>query len=214
LIRKVGILGGTFDPVHYGHLALADAAGKFCDLDEILLLPAALPPHKRHREIASFTDRVAMLDRAIEGHPNLSVSTIEEHLPVPSFTLNTLQYLKLHSPADMQLYFICGADTFLDILSWKNYIRILQECHFAVFSRVGKSSKKLIKFIEQLGFQQQTKKYWENPLSRKKIFHTNMTLPDISSSGIKEKLNAEKSVESLVPLGVIKYIKDNLLYSS
>ncbi len=214
MIRKTGILGGTFDPVHNGHLALADAAGKLCDLDEILLLPAALPPHKQNRKIASFTDRVAMLDSAVKSHPKLSVSTIEKLLPIPSFTLDTLQYLKLHSPADVQFYFISGADTFLDILSWKNYERILQECHFAVFSRAGKSSKKLIKFIEKLGFQQQTKKCWKHPISGKAIYHSNVILPDISSSGIKEMLAAEKSVNDLIPQVVLRHITENTLYSS
>ncbi len=213
MIRKTGILGGTFDPVHNGHIALADAAGKLCDLDEILLLPAALPPHKQTKKIASFADRAAMLEIAIEDNPKLSVSTIEKLLPVPSFTLDTLQYLKLHSAPGVQFYFISGADTFLDILSWKNYERILQECHFAAFSRVGKSTVKLKKFIEKLGFQQQTEKCWKHPQSKRKIYHTNITLPDISSSEIRKRLDTEKSVEGLLPQGVYQYILENVLYS-
>ncbi len=212
--RKTGVLGGTFDPVHNGHLALADAAAILCDLDEIILLPAALPPHKQNKKIVSFSDRVAMLEIAIHCKPKLSVSTIEKLLPVPSFTLDTLQYLKLHSPTDVQFYFISGADTFLDILSWKDSERILRECHFVVFSRVGKCSKKLIKFIEKLGFRQQSKKHWKHPVSEKKLYHTNITLPDISSSKIRKYLATEKPVEGLIPQGVIRYIKENVLYSS
>jgi len=213
LIRKTGILGGTFDPVHNGHIALAEAAGTLCDLDEILLLPAALPPHKQNIKIASFEDRIAMLDIAISDKPKLSVSAIEKLLPVPSFTLDTLQYLKLHSPVGVQFYFICGADTFLDILSWKNYDRILLECHFAVFSRVGKSSTKLIKFIEDLGFTLQTGKYWKHPKSKKRIYHTNVTLPDISSSEIRKCLYTDETVEGQIHKRVIRYIEENLLYS-
>ncbi len=213
MIRKTGILGGTFDPVHNGHIALADAAGKLCDLDEILLLPAALPPHKQTKKIASFADRAAMLEIAIDGKPKLSVSTIEKLLPVPSFTLDTLQYLKLHSAPGLQFYFISGADTFLDILSWKNYERILQECHFAVFSRAGQSTEKLIQFIENLGFRKQSKTYWEHLKSKNKIYHTNITLPDISSSGIRKRLDVGKSVKGQLPQGVYQYILGNALYS-
>lgn len=213
MIRKTGILGGTFDPVHDGHLALAAAAGEICGLDDILLLPAALPPHKQNQKIAPFLDRVAMLDIAVRSSSKLSVSTVEQLLPVPSFTIDTLQYLKLHSPTAIQFYFISGADTFLDILSWKNYERILQECHFAVFSRVGQSTKKLIKFIEKLGFQQKTKKCWVHPVSGKEIHHTNMLLPDVSSSLVKERLAVSKSVEHLISKNVLDYIKVNSLYS-
>lgn len=214
MIRKTGILGGTFDPVHYGHLALADAAGELCDLDDILLLPAALPPHKQNQTINTFSDRVAMLELALKNRRNLSVSTIEQLLPVPSFTIDTLQYLKLHSPVDVQFFFISGADTFLDILSWKKCELLLEECHFAVFSRVGKSTRKLIQFIEELGFKKDATTCWEHPESGKKIYHANPELPNISSSMVRKRIAKTKSVKHLIPQDVASFISDNSLYSS
>ena len=214
MIRKTGILGGTFDPVHYGHLALARAAVELCELDHTLLLPAALPPHKQNRTINSFADRVAMLDIAVKSKNKLSVSTIEELLPTPSFTIDTLLYLKLHSPSDVEFFFISGADTFLDILSWKKYRQLLKECHFAVFSRVGQSTTELLTFIEQLGFEQESTSCWEHPVSRKKIYHTNLSLPDISSSMVRNRIANAKSVKELIPQGVADYIMDNSLYCS
>lgn len=214
MIRKTGILGGTFDPVHYGHLALAKAATELCDLDDTLLLPAALPPHKQNRAINSFADRVAMLDIAIKSKHKLSVSTIEELLPIPSFTIDTLQYLKLHSPTDVQFFFISGADTFLDILSWKKYEHLLTECHFAVFSRVGQSTRQLLNFIEELGFEQDTTSCWEHPVSGKKIYHANLGLSDISSSMVRNRIANGESVKELIPQGVADYIMDKSLYCS
>lgn len=214
MIRKTGILGGTFDPVHYGHLALADAAGELCALDDILLLPAPLPPHKQNRTINTFADRVSMLEIAVKSRKNLSVSTIEQLLPVPSFTIDTLQYLKLHSPIAVQFFFICGADTFFDILSWKKCELLLAECHFAVFSRVGKSTRKLIQFIEKLGFEKDATNCWEHPGSGRKIYHSSPELPDISSSMVRRRIAKDKSVKHLIPQGVASFIRDNSLYSS
>ncbi len=214
MIRKTGILGGTFDPVHLGHLALADAAGELCGLDEILLVPAALPPHKQNRTINTFSDRVSMLEIAVKSRHKLSVSTIEQLLPIPSFTIETLQYLKLHSPVDVQFYFISGADTFLDILSWKNCELLLEECHFAVFSRVGESTIKLIQFIEELGFKKDATNCWEHPVSSKKIYHANPKLPNISSSMVRMRIAKTKSVKGLIPQGVANFIRDNSLYVS
>jgi nicotinate-nucleotide adenylyltransferase len=214
LNRRTGLLGGTFDPVHYGHLALAEAAGELCALDDILLLPAALPPHKQNRRINAFADRVKMLDIAVKRRKKISVSTIEQLLPIPSFTVDTLRYLKLHSPVDVQFFFISGADAFLDILSWKNCDLLLQECHFAVFSRRGKSNKKLIRFIETLGFENDTVNCWEHPVSGKQIYYANLELPNISSSMVRKRVRNAKSVKHLIPHGVADFIRENSLYAS
>jgi nicotinate-nucleotide adenylyltransferase len=142
LNQRTGILGGTFDPVHNGHLALAEAAGELCDLDEVILLPAAVPPHKQNKTITDFSHRAAMLEIAVQDRPSLHVSTIERLLPPPSFTIDTLNYLKLHSVSPVTFFFITGADTFLDILSWKEYRNLLQLTNFIVFLRSGGNKKK------------------------------------------------------------------------
>lgn len=213
MIRKLGILGGTFDPVHNGHLALAKAAGEICTLDEILLLPAALPPHKQGIAISEFPKRAAMLDLAAKKLGGLTVSRVEQLLPVPSFTIDTLQYLKLHSPTAVQFYFICGADTFLDILSWKSCDRVLEECHFIVFSRSGMSDKKLKNFISELGFLKKNTSIWEHPQSLRKIYHANLSLHNISSSEVRKRLRKGKAVGALIPEEVVAYIRAHSLYT-
>lgn len=213
MIVKTGIMGGTFDPVHNGHLALAETAGNVCHLDDILLIPAALPPHKQNRKIVSFADRVTMLEIAIKGYPGLTVSTIEEQLPVPSFTIDTLRYLELHSVATVHFTFISGADTFLDILSWKESEGLLTKCDFLVFSRPGSGKKQLESFIKNLGYRQESVTTWKHSVKRKNIYHINKKISSVSSSEVRKRLRKGKSVAHLIPPGVSEYIQNNSLYS-
>lgn len=208
----MGILGGTFDPVHNGHLALAEAAGRLCDISEIILIPAAVPPHKQNRKITHFFHRAAMLDIAVKEKPLLHVSIIEQLLPSPSFTIDTLQYLQLHSAIDLDLYFIIGADAFLDILSWKHFDRVLALCHFVVFSRAGSRKKKLHQLFSQLGYSA-TDECWYHETLKKTLFNPSVALPAISSSDVRAKIGQNVSVAKLVPDDVCKYIAEHHLYS-
>lgn len=210
--QKTGILGGTFDPVHYGHLALAEAAGKLCDLSEIVLIPAAVPPHKQNRQITDFSHRAAMLEIAVKEKPTLHVSTIEKILPCPSFTIDTLQYLKLHSGVDLELFFIIGADAFLDILSWKNYQEVLSASHFIVFSRSGSRNKKLHKLFNRLGYSKGDDS-WHHEIFQKSIFSSSLSLPTVSSSEVRAQVAKGHSAIKLTPKEVCKYITDHHLYS-
>ena len=210
--RKTGLLGGTFDPVHNGHIQLAEAAGELCSLDEVLLVPAVVPPHKQEKKIASYADRVAMLELAVSRCHGVTVSTVEQQLSVPSFTIDTIQHLKHTSPNPLDLFFIGGTDTFLDILSWKAYDSILQQCNFIIFSRVGKPSKQLYQFIESLQYQQLTAICWEHLKSGKKIYHLDIGVPDISSSMIRNRLASSQKVSGLLPQEVERYIGKHGLY--
>ncbi len=211
MIRKTGILGGTFDPIHNGHLALAEAAGKLYNLDEILLLPAAVPPHKKE-VISSFSDRVAMIEIAVSNRTALTLSTLEHLLPTPSYTIDTLRYLLDHSGHLVEFFFITGADTFLDILSWKEYPELLRLIHFIVFSRKGCDNEKLYKLFEQLGYQQK-KDAWYSRTSPKWIYCSSVTPPSVSSSEIRKRVAKGFSVDKHLPEGVCEYIQQHEIYS-
>jgi len=213
LIQRTGILGGTFDPVHNGHLALAEAAGGLCDLDEIILLPASVPPHKRNKKITDFSHRAAMLEIAIQNRPSLHVSTIEKLLPSPSFTIDTLNYLKLHSVTPVEFFFITGADTFLDILSWKKYREVLRSSNFIVFLRSGKNRKKLHKFFKLLDYSKKDTS-WYNEAYKTWIYCSALSLPAVSSSEVRGLLSQGLPVQQLIPQGVFEYIAENRLYTS
>lgn len=212
MIIKIGILGGTFDPVHNGHLQLAEAAGKLCHLDEVFLVPALLPPHKQGQRITPYAERVAMLELAVKNSAALTVSTVEQKLPVPSFTIDTIQHLKQTASNALDLFFIAGADTFLEILSWKKSDSVLQACNFIIFSRPGEPNGELIALMERLGFQQKTAICWVHAISNKKIYHTDIGLPNISSSTIRKQLAAGHSVTEMLPQKVEEYIKIHGLY--
>ena len=211
MIHKTGILGGTFDPIHYGHLELAKAAGKLCGLSEIVLIPAAVPPHKQHRQIAAYSHRVAMLNVAVKKNPEIHISTIEQLLPTPSYTIDTLEYLNLHSVGNVDFYFITGADVFLDIQSWKQYRNVLKSIHFIVFTRSGNKTNKLQTLLKQLGYEQNAT-VWYNKSTDRWVFTSTHSLPEISSSAIRKRIAKGETVTQLIPEKVQKYIVSHGLY--
>ncbi len=211
MTSRIGILGGTFDPVHNGHLALAAAAGKLYDLSEIMLLPAAFPPHKLNQKISDFSHRNEMLSLAVKDRPLLYVSSLEELLPSPSYTIDTLRYLNVHSVGNTEFYFIIGADAFLDIRSWYRYKDVLKASHFIVFSRSGFKNKKLLKLFKKLNYNERKGK-WYNVEYEKSIFTSSLSFPSVSSSVIRNHIADGETIEALVPSGVSRYITDHGLY--
>lgn len=211
-MARTGILGGTFDPVHNGHLALAVAAASLCSLSEVLLIPASVPPHKRHLKITSFRQRTAMLEIAIRNEPLLRVSTIEGQLPSPSFTIDTLLYLQRHSTSDRRLYFIIGADAFFDILTWYRFQEVLAATHFIVFSRSGCiMDHKLCALYASLGYREDGT-VWYNDLSQTSIFTSTLSLPHVSSSTIRECTMRGEALTGMTPDFVAAYIMEHALY--
>jgi len=131
---RIGILGGTFNPVHQGHLQLAREVKIKCGLDEILLIPSGIPPHKTEEELATAEDRLEMVRLAIEGIPGLSVSDIEIRRPEQSYTIDTVRELLKTAPG-VDFYFIIGLDAFLEIETWKEAGSLLKIVSFIVVSR-------------------------------------------------------------------------------
>jgi len=213
LTQKTGILGGTFDPVHKGHLAIAEAAGNLCNLSEVILIPAAVPPHKQNKRISAYSHRIAMLKAAVGKHPVCHVSGIEQLLPSPSFTIDTLEYLQLHSVAKMEIYFIIGADAFLDIRSWKKYSDVLKSCHFIVFTRSGHKTSVLHSLFRKLGYKPNDT-VWYHQENKRKIFTAEHALPALSSSDIRKRISMGKSVEGLITKGVSEFIAKHSLYQA
>jgi len=209
--RKIGILGGTFDPVHNGHLQLADYTIEYFGLAEILFVPSAAPPHKMKEKPASFTHRVAMLELAINGRKKFNVSAVEGTLASPSYTINTLQLFKNNSKTVIDYYFIIGIDAFLDISSWKDYRKVLEKIHFIVSARPGYDITKLDESMTALKYTK-ISDYWFNSVSGKKVFYMDVPISNVSSSDIREKLKKNSDVENMISNPVVEYIKRNSLY--
>jgi len=215
---RIGLLGGTFDPVHNGHLQLAGIARDLCHLQEVWFVPASIPPHKNQQALADFNHRADMIQLAIADSPDFRLSTIEAGLPVPSYTIDTLRHLHAHvvKPAGEDFFFIIGADAFLDIPTWKSHQQVLESVNFVVFGRSGCVSADVVALIERLGYEQDGHAGgWSHPSFQKKIFffcYPEISIADISSSDIRQKIKGHISVKDFMSAPVLEYIKSHGLY--
>lgn len=209
--RKIGLLGGTFDPVHYGHLQFAEAALQECRLDKVVFIPSAEPPHKKDVSIASFRHRLAMLILAGQGTDGFECNAIEERLPKPSYTIDTLRELQKHYDADCRLYFMIGADAFLDFLTWKSHQQILQSVNILLALRKGYNVDQLTLLLKNLGYKQNDGS-WTAGEGKQDIHVLKRTPDDLSSSAIRAMIAKGAPVDRFLPEAVIAYIRKNKLY--
>ncbi len=211
-MKKTGLFGGTFDPIHYGHLELARNALRLCDLSEIVFIPSGVPPHKTGAEITPFQHRVKMLKLATRKDPGFSISTIEERLASPTFTVDTLN-LFFRKKVTQDYYFILGVDAFLDIRTWKQFEKVLNGINFIVATRSGYAPELFYEFMKKLCYDRY-KTFWCNKKSGMKTYFLDIEIPGISSSGVREGIKRNSLSAKLISPSVLKYITKHSLYSS
>lgn len=199
-MNKIGVFGGTFDPVHYGHIWLARQAADELSLDQVIVTPAKNQPFKLDRSITSGEHRYNMLKLAFAEDELILVSDIELKKDSVSYTVDTLREIKKSTGGGAALYFILGADAFLKIEKWKDAGELLREYHFIIGTRPGYKSGELDEFITGLRVRYSVKSY---TISNKQI--------DISSTEIKDLIMTGKAI-SVVPKEVERYIASNGLY--
>ena len=202
---RLGIFGGTFDPVHFGHLALAEECLAAANLDELWLVPAASPPHKGGKKLSRFDQRKEMLELAIAGNEKFKVEPMEADRPGPSFTIDTLEEIQKRKPND-ELFLIIGGDSALEFSTWKDPAKIASLATIIVRIRPGFSMPTEQEFISQLGK--------ELGVVPKVIFVAGPPFLDVSSSLLKERVSNNKSVRYLLPRAVEVYIQQKKLYLS
>ena len=217
--QKIGLLGGTFDPVHNGHLAVANHVQLALKLDSILFIPAALPPHKPGhddgREISSFIHRLAMLERAIVNYSSFAVSDIEGKRSSPSYSIDTIKILISQIGKQADLFFIIGLDAFLEIETWKRYKDLPNLVNFVVISRATHSFDEAGEIIRKNfdGFTYEPElKIWRSPTSKGDFILQHMEPVEISSTDIRERARTGKNIKGLIPSAVEEYIKNQDLY--
>lgn len=198
--KKVGIMGGTFDPIHYGHLILAQNALDTFSLDEILFVPSGTPWLKESTKVLSKNKRVSMTGMAIEDNPDFALSTIEIDREGNSYSYETVEELKKEQP-ETTFYFIMGADSLLEIERWKHPDRLMADCILLVAVRDDCDREGLKKQIAYL-----TDKYQADI----KILPANRI--DISSTKIRQLIREGKSVRYMLPDQIIRFIQKNHLY--
>ncbi|MGD0335646.1 MAG: nicotinate-nucleotide adenylyltransferase [Candidatus Omnitrophota bacterium] len=186
---KIGILGGTFNPVHTGHLILAEEAREKLGLDKVIFVPAFLPPHKDNGDITSAADRLKMVKLAIKDNRYFSFSDTEIKRAGRSYTIDTIRQLK-EKYTDDELYFVIGSDLLKYLEEWKDLNQILEMVRFIVATRPGYPLDKIPSYIKTMAIR----------------------AVDISAFEIREAIKENKSFRYLVPDGVYKYITKKGLY--
>jgi nicotinate-nucleotide adenylyltransferase len=213
---RTGVLGGTFDPIHMGHLDVADAARRALDLETVLLIPSRIPPHRSTLPLASEAHRFAMVELAASTAEHLVACDIELTSSEQSYTSITLQRLTEKGLYSLNVFFIIGADAFAEITYWYDYPAVLNRSHFIVISRPGCSALNLREHLPMLAPRMRFLAAGSHIPQQTKgtaIWLIDEQTTDVSSSKIRKLLNAKQSVEDLVPEPVASYIDQQDLYS-
>ena len=218
MTQRLGILGGTFNPIHYGHLAAAEVVLERLSLDKVLFIPSFLPPHKQE-EMPSAVQRLEMVRVATAGNPRFRVSDIEVRRGGRSYTVDTITSLRAEHP-ETDFFFITGLDSFLEIQTWNDWGKLLDLCAFVVLSRPGYRFRDLLKidFLhdakEELGALDSNELH-QAVLRRggRLIYLENIPLYDISSTDIRKRVREGRTHKYLLPEAVEHYIITNKLYA-
>ena len=217
LMTHTGVLGGRFDPIHLGHLMIAAVAQELLGLDQVLLLPSRLAPHRTTQ--ARGSDRLAMVKLAANGQPHLSPSDLELKTSGPSYTAATLRQLREQGHRPTRLFFVIGADAFADIESWHDYPNILDAAHFVVVSRPGHQAAALVEALPTLRDRmslasRETRRRDLKPDATPRILLVDAVTPAVSSTDIRNRVVLGKSLDGLVPTSVAGYIERHHLYET
>jgi len=211
--RRIGLLGGTFDPIHLGHVELAALAQRTLKLTELFVIPANVPPH-RTKPLTSSFHRFAMTALAVAGRPGWRASDLELRHEAPSYTTTTLSRFHQERYEPGELFFLIGADAFADITSWREYPQILDRANFAVVSRPSYPVLNLREQLPGLVGRMVVIEEGENPPATPSIILIDGVTADVSSTAIRARLSAGESIEGMVDERVRQHIAQHGLYRS
>lgn len=201
-IKKLAVMGGTFDPIHIGHLMTAEEVRSEFGIDQVVFIPTGHPPHKDSEKVTDSEHRYLMSVLATVENPSFHVSRIEIDRPGTTYTVDTIESIKKAYPAGVKIYFITGADAVHEILTWERVDELMKICEFVAVTRPGYKRRQLKAKVEEL------KKSFEC-----KVHYLEVPALAISSSDIRERIRKYKPIKYLVPEAVEKYIHKFELYS-
>ena len=217
---RLGLLGGSFNPVHNGHLAIARQTRETLGLDQILFIPTSHPPHKPNGSLAPAQDRYEMVRLAIASDPSLTVSGVEIRRPGKSYSIDTIRLLQQEHGARTQLFFLIGLDAFLDFPSWREPLTLLELCPFVVLSRPGLSFRSLSTMALLPPIPQSSLadldagriSQLEVSLGTQRLTYLQLPPSAVSASDIRSRIRQGLSVANLLPPLVESYILQHHLY--
>lgn len=219
---RIGLFGGTFNPIHRGHLWAASEVIKRFNLERIFLIPAALPPHKTTGLVAKADDRLEMINLAIADLFGLTVSDVELNRPGPSYTIDTIRHFKHTLAKDSRIYLIMGLDAFLEIHTWKSHQDLLEQIAFIVMARPAEDYpdarqgwrilEAYLKSTLSSDYQFDSEQACYRLEGKQPVHICDIQAMDISSTKIREKVKRKQSIENLVTPEVADYIRLKGLY--
>jgi nicotinate-nucleotide adenylyltransferase len=196
---RIGLMGGTFDPIHYGHLFIAEEARVRCRLDRVLFVPARQPAHIQGKTAhAGAEERLRLTRLAVQGHPDFAVSRVELDRPGPSYTIDTVQQLRTMWDNEIELFYIVGGDSIGELLTWHRAGELLRQCRFIAFARESYSTEAA---RQRFSAEQQTRIEWLATLS----------LP-ISSTDLRRRVRENLPIRYLTPDAVVEEVARRRLY--
>jgi len=214
-MKKIGLFGGTFNPIHLGHLRSAEEISESFELGRVIFIPASYPPHKEKGDILPASLRAQMVRLAIADNPRFAFSEVELRRPGKSYSVETITHFRQEFGTDAELYFILGLDAFREINTWKEYAALFALCHFIVMTRPGFEKN----FTpEHLPVEMAKDFCYDAPrggyahCSGFFVFPKEITALDISSTKIRETIREHHSVKYLLPEPVQVFIDQNNLY--
>ncbi len=212
---RIGLFGGTFDPIHWGHLRSAEEVIEAFELDRVFFIPASIPPHKRGQTTTPALHRLAMVRLAVARNPQFKVSTVEISRPGVSYSIDTVRHFAQKQRKGDSLFFIIGLDAFREIGTWKDFADIFPLCDFIVTSRPGSKDSDPLRgtgvAVKKLFCYDSKQKNYRHR-SGTRVFFIRLTDIAISASEIRQRIEEGKSIRYLVPWGVETYIKKQGLY--
>ena len=221
-LKRIGLFGGTFNPIHLGHIQVIREVKEGFALDKILLIPSALPPHKEPGGVADARDRMEMIRLAFENYPDFTISDVELKRSGPSYTIDTVRHFNSTLPEDTAPYLILGLDAFLEIDTWKLYKDLFLLIPFIVMARTGaehndtvlrwKTLEDYLKSKISDGYQVSASRSCYVHAEKQPVFVFNVTPVDISSTKIRRLIKKGRPIKSLVPEIVDDFIKTKGLY--
>ena len=214
MIERIGILGGTFDPIHCGHLDAARAARQALRLDSVLLVPSHIPPHRPVQPVASPFHRFAMTALAVNGVDGLLASDEELCADGPSYTAETLERHHHRGLEPWQIFFIAGVDAFAEIETWRRYPAVLEMANFVVLSRPGYDPQGLRTRLPSLAARMQPARAFDAASRQPSILLLDAPTHNVSSSELRARLSSGVSVSGLLPPSVEAHIRKHHLYRS
>ena len=214
---RLGLFGGTFNPVHWGHLRSAEEIREMCELEQVIFIPTNISPHKKSEEIVSANHRLKMLDLAVERNPHFFTSDVELKRPGKSYSIETIGYFKQAFEEDPTLFFIMGMDAFLEINSWRNYNELFSLCNFIVMTRPRYETKELdqvmpARLMKDFVYHPDEMRFAHN--SQFSIYFKEITSLDISSHAIRTFIRNGRSIQYLLPEEVERYVRENRFYAT